>query len=37
MAAAAARIAPTLRWTTVAGQYADLAEELLARRGAVVA
>jgi glycosyltransferase involved in cell wall biosynthesis len=37
MAAAAARIAPTLRWTMVAGQYADLAEELLARRGAVVA
>lgn len=37
MAAAAARIAPTLRWATVAGQYADLAEQLLARRGAVVA
>jgi glycosyltransferase involved in cell wall biosynthesis len=37
MAAAAARIAPTLRWTTVAGRYAGLAEQLLARRGAVVA
>ena len=37
MAAAAARIAPTLRWSTVAGQYADLAEQLLARRGAVLA
>ena len=37
MADEAARIAPTLRWSTVAGQYADLADQLLARRGAVVA
>jgi polysaccharide biosynthesis protein PslF len=37
MAAEAARIAPTLRWSTVAGQYAALADQLLARRGAVVA
>jgi glycosyltransferase involved in cell wall biosynthesis len=37
MADEAARIAPSLRWTTVAGQYADLADQLLARRGAVLA
>jgi glycosyltransferase involved in cell wall biosynthesis len=37
MTAAAARIAPTLRWSTVAGQYADLADQMLTRRGAVVA
>jgi glycosyltransferase involved in cell wall biosynthesis len=37
MADEAARVAPTLRWSTVAGQYADLADQLLARRGAVLA
>jgi polysaccharide biosynthesis protein PslF len=37
MADEAARLAPALRWTTVAGQYADLADQLLARRGAVLA
>jgi glycosyltransferase involved in cell wall biosynthesis len=37
MADEAARLAPALRWATVAGQYADLADQLLARRGAVLA
>jgi polysaccharide biosynthesis protein PslF len=37
MADEAARLAPALRWSTVAGQYAGLADELLARRGAVLA
>jgi glycosyltransferase involved in cell wall biosynthesis len=37
MADEAARLAPALRWSTVAGQYADLADQLLARRGAVLA